>query len=413
MKELELKKLLENGEFTLLKNKLIELSHSRQFNDQALLQKFQFELSSNIQYQQFIQNKDFSITQSIENKSRTREELNEERIRLLNSEQYRKRVNDSLKPSSLKEDKDYKHNYTFYNKALEKYGMSWNELSAQEKQSFESGMSRFSTMMKKEIFSELNTTQKQTAERIYGEIQALALANQHNKVSEKNFEQKTEALSRELYQVLIQGKNLTNLTDLEACSKIRQEYDTLIDQNPTFSDEQRKKMKKEWAYETDAVHHLLQMAKSVKNQENINEKHIEYMVGVLHRPSISESSKEVVKTLFTDNSYILDHIMQNKSLRDVFINKLTDGENKREHLTNLMKEIPEIKEKLEGYGINIGEYINKREMVDIDFEKKDNYEIPPDIAKKLSENLETLHIDKNIEQEQTIIKSYKKEYGSL
>lgn len=50
MKELELKKLLENGEFTLLKNKITELSHSRQFTDQALLQKFQLELSSNIKY---------------------------------------------------------------------------------------------------------------------------------------------------------------------------------------------------------------------------------------------------------------------------------------------------------------------------------------------------------------------------
>lgn len=68
MKELELKKLLENGEFTLLKNKITELSHSRQFTDQALLQEFQLELSSNIKYQQFLQNKDFSATQNIENK---------------------------------------------------------------------------------------------------------------------------------------------------------------------------------------------------------------------------------------------------------------------------------------------------------------------------------------------------------
>lgn len=61
MKELELKKLLENGEFTLLKNKITELSHSRQFTDQALLQEFQLELSSNIKYQQFLQNKQDKI----------------------------------------------------------------------------------------------------------------------------------------------------------------------------------------------------------------------------------------------------------------------------------------------------------------------------------------------------------------
>ncbi|MDO9732510.1 hypothetical protein Q7523_10875 [Glaesserella parasuis] len=41
-------------------------------------------------------------------------------------------------------------------------------------------------------------------------------------------------------------------------------------------------MKKEWAWETDAVQHLYSISQSVKNQEKINSEYITYMLGALY-----------------------------------------------------------------------------------------------------------------------------------
>ncbi|MDD2169291.1 hypothetical protein N5919_00005 [Glaesserella parasuis] len=112
-------------------------------------------------------------------------------------------------------------------------------------------------------------------------------------------------------------------------------------------------MKKEWAWETDAVQHLYSISQSVKNQEKINPEYITYMLGALYLEKPSQSTTEVIKTLFNENQAVLDEIMKDPSLKEKFIKELIVSENKRKNIQSILDDNNEIKDKLREYGIDI------------------------------------------------------------
>ena len=274
--------------------------------------------------------------------------------------QTKKQEEKQNKENSLKENSSYQHNYLLYDKLFNQFGMSWNDLSHQEKQNFQIGIEQFSEFIEDEkLFSNLNNQDKEDAKNIQTEIQSAAVANQHNKLSDEEFKKKIEELQQKLFNTLTKYKDISKIQDLEEISQIRKEYSELIDNNPSLNDGQKKMMKENWALETDAVQHLYSISQSVKNQEKINPEHITYMLGALHLENPSLSTIEVIKTLFNENQAVLDEIMKDPSLKEKFITELTNGGNKVKNLQSILDNHPEIKDKLGEYGIDIDEEIIK------------------------------------------------------
>ncbi|MCT8684694.1 hypothetical protein KZ443_11395, partial [Glaesserella parasuis] len=215
---------------------------------------------------------------------------------------------------------------------------SWNDLSNQEKQSFRSGIEQFSEFVENEkLFSNLNNQDKEDAKNTQIEIQSAAIANQHNKLSDEEFKKKIEELQQKLFNTLTKYKDISKIQDLEEIYQIRKEYSELIDNNPSLNDKQKEIMKKEWAWETDAVQHLY---------------------------SISQSTTEVIKTLFNENQAVLDEIMKDPSLKEKFIKELIVSENKRKNIQSILDDNNEIKDKLREYGIDIEKEIKQKEDAD-------------------------------------------------
>ncbi|MCT8759746.1 hypothetical protein KZ322_11060, partial [Glaesserella parasuis] len=230
------------------------------------------------------------------------------------------------------------HNYLLYDKLFNQFGMSWNDLSNQEKQSFRSGIEQFSEFVENEkLFSNLNNQDKEDAKNTQIEIQSAAIANQHNKLSDEEFKKKIEELQQKLFNTLTKYKDISKIQDLEEIYQIRKEYSELIDNNPSLNDKQKEIMKKEWAWETDAVQHLY---------------------------SISQSTTEVIKTLFNENQAVLDEIMKDPSLKEKFIKELIVSENKRKNIQSILDDNNEIKDKLREYGIDIEKEIKQKEDAD-------------------------------------------------
>ena len=274
--------------------------------------------------------------------------------------QAKKKEEKQNKESSLKENSSYQHNYLLYDKLFNQFGMSWNDLSHQEKQNFKIGIEKFSEFVENEkLFPNLNNQDKEEAKNTQAEIQSAAIANQHNKLSDEEFKKKIEELQQKLFNTLTKYKDISKIQDLEEISQIRKEYSELIDNNPSLNDGQKKMMKENWALETDAVQHLYSISQSVKNQEKINPEHITYMLGALHLENPSLSTIEVIKTLFNENQAVLDEIMKDPSLKEKFITELTNGGNKVKNLQSILDNHPEIKDKLGEYGIDIDEEIIK------------------------------------------------------
>ncbi|MCT8613529.1 hypothetical protein KZ392_10315, partial [Glaesserella parasuis] len=225
-----------------------------------------------------------------------------------------------------------------YDKLFNQFGMSWNDLSNQEKQSFRSGIEQFSEFVENEkLFSNLNNQDKEDAKNTQIEIQSAAIANQHNKLSDEEFKKKIEELQQKLFNTLTKYKDISKIQDLEEIYQIRKEYSELIDNNPSLNDKQKEIMKKEWAWETDAVQHLY---------------------------SISQSTTEVIKTLFNENQAVLDEIMKDPSLKEKFIKELIVSENKRKNIQSILDDNNEIKDKLREYGIDIEKEIKQKEDAD-------------------------------------------------
>ncbi|WP_293729427.1 hypothetical protein [uncultured Actinobacillus sp.] len=274
--------------------------------------------------------------------------------------QTKKQEEKQNKENSLKENSSYQHNYLLYDKLFNQFGMSWNDLSHQEKQNFKIGIEKFSEFVENEkLFPNLNNQDKEEAKNTQAEIQSAAIANQHNKLSDEEFKKKIEELQQKLFNTLTKYKDISKIQDLEEISQIRKEYSELIDNNPSLNDGQKKMMKENWALETDAVQHLYSISQSVKNQEKINPEHITYMLGALHLENPSLSTIEVIKTLFNENQAVLDEIMKDPSLKEKFITELTNGGNKVKNLQSILDNHPEIKDKLGEYGIDIDEEIIK------------------------------------------------------
>ncbi|MCT8782633.1 hypothetical protein Q7301_11055 [Glaesserella parasuis] len=243
--------------------------------------------------------------------------------------------------------------------------MSWNYLSNQEKQSFRSGIEQFSEFVENEkLFSNLNNQDKEDAKNTQIEIQSAAIANQHNKLSDEEFKKKIEELQQKLFNTLTKYKDISKIQDLEEIYQIRKEYSELIDNNPSLNDKQKEIMKKEWAWETDVVQHLYSISQSVKNQEKINPEYITYMLGALYLEKPSQSTTEVIKTLFNENQAVLDEIMKDPSLKEKFIKELIVSENKRKNLQSILDDNNEIKDKLREYGIDIEKEIKQKEDAD-------------------------------------------------
>ena len=288
--------------------------------------------------------------------------------------QTKKQEEKQNKENSLKENSSYQHNYLLYDKLFNQFGMSWNDLSHQEKQNFQIGIEQFSEFIEDEkLFSNLNNQDKEDAKNIQTEIQSAAVANQHNKLSDEEFKKKIEELQQKLFNTLTKYKDISKIQDLEEISQIRKEYSELIDNNPSLNDEKKEMMKENWARETDAVQHLYSISQSVKNQEKINPDHITYMLGALYLENPSPSTIEVIKTLFNENQAVLDEIMKDPSLKEKFIYELITSENKRKNLQSILDNHPEIKDKLREYGIDIEKEIKQKE----DADNKANKSITP------------------------------------
>ncbi|MCT8615539.1 hypothetical protein KZ360_11465, partial [Glaesserella parasuis] len=201
-----------------------------------------------------------------------------------------------------------------------------------------SGIEQFSEFVENEkLFSNLNNQDKEDAKNTQIEIQSAAIANQHNKLSDEEFKKKIEELQQKLFNTLTKYKDISKIQDLEEIYQIRKEYSELIDNNPSLNDKQKEIMKKEWAWETDAVQHLY---------------------------SISQSTTEVIKTLFNENQAVLDEIMKDPSLKEKFIKELIVSENKRKNIQSILDDNNEIKDKLREYGIDIEKEIKQKEDAD-------------------------------------------------
>ena len=240
--------------------------------------------------------------------------------------------------------------------------MSWNDLSHQEKQNFKIGIEQFSQHIGNEsLYSGLSKEDKKKLNDGFTNVQAIAVANQHHKVSDEQFKQSSEKFYKNLFDKVIKLRigEINQVQVLEQLSEERKKQTKLIDENPVFNDEQKETMKKEVAWESDAVHHLYLIAQSVQTQKEIDPDHIEYLLGALHTTSPSPSTIEVIKTLFNENRAILDEIMKDPSLKEKFIKELTNGENKLKNIQSILYNHPEIKDKLREYGIDIDEEIIK------------------------------------------------------
>ena len=268
------------------------------------------------------------------------------------------------KENNLKESFSYQHNYLLYDKLFNQFGMGWDDLSNQEKQNFKIGIEKFSQHIDKEsVYSGLSKEDKKNLNNGLINLQAIAVANQHNKASDEQFKQAAENYYKFLFDIVIKLKlgEINQVQVLEELSKEREKQTKLIDENPVFNDEQNRNNKKELAWQTDAVHHLYLIAQSVQNQEKINSKHITYMLGALHLENPSQVSIEIIKTLFNENQSVLDEIMKDPALKEKFIEQLIDSGNKIKNLQSILDDNPEIKDKLREYGIDIKKEIKKKE----------------------------------------------------
>lgn len=279
-------------------------------------------------------------------------------IRIFKPRKKKKKEEKQDKENSLKENSSYQHNYLLYDKLFNQFGMSWNDLSHQEKQNFNIGIEQFSQNMES---SGLSKEDKKKLNNDFTNVQAIAVANQHHKVSDEQFKQSSEEFYKNLFDKVIKLRigegEINQVQVLEQLSEEREKQTKLIDENPVFNDKQKRNNKKELAWETDAVHHLYLITQSVQNQEKIDPKHITYMLGALHLENPSQSSIEIIKTLFNGNQAILDEIMKDPTLKEHFIEQLTNGGNKIKNLQFILDNHPEIKDKLSEYGIDIDEKI--------------------------------------------------------
>lgn len=281
--------------------------------------------------------------------------------------QTKKQEEKQNKENSLKENSSYQHNFLLYDKLFNQYGMNWNDLSNQEKQNFKMGIEKFSQHIDNEsLYSGLSKEDKKKLNNNFANVQAIAVANQHNKASYEQFKQASENFSKNLFDAVIKLKlgEINQVQVLEQLSKEREKQTKLINENPVFNDEQKETMKKEVAWETDAVHHLYSITQSVQNQEKIDPDHITYMLGALYLENPSQSTIEVIKTLFNENQAVLDEIMKNPSLKEKFIKELIVSENKRKNLQSILDDNPEINDKLREYGIDIEKEIKQKEDAD-------------------------------------------------
>ena len=268
------------------------------------------------------------------------------------------------KENNLKDGFSYQHNYLLYDKLFNQFGMGWDDLSNQEKQNFKMGIEKFSQHIDNEsLYSGLSKEDKENLNNGLINLQAIAVANQHNKASDEQFKQASENHYKFLFDMVINLKlgEINQVQVLEQLSKEREKQTKLIDENPVFNDEQKRNNKKELAWETDAVHHLYSIAQSVQNQEKIDPDHITYMLGALYLENPSQSTIEIIKTLFNENQSVLDEIMKDPTLKEHFIKQLTNGENKIKNLQSILDDNPEIKDKLREYGIEIDKEIKQKE----------------------------------------------------
>ena len=278
--------------------------------------------------------------------------------------QTKKKEEKQDKENSLKENSSYQHNFLLYDKLFNQYGMNWDDLSNQEKQNFKIGIEKFSQHIDKEsVYSGLSKEDKKNLNNSLTNLQIIAVANQHNKASDEQFKQASENHYKFLFDMVINLKlgEINQVQVLEELSKEREKQTKLIDENPVFNDEQKRNNKKELAWETDAVHHLYLITQSVQNQEKINPDHIEYLLGALYLENPSQSSTEIIKTLFNKNQAVLDEIMKDPSLKEKFIKELIVSENKRKNLQSILDDNPEINDKLREYGIDIKKEMKQKE----------------------------------------------------
>lgn len=278
--------------------------------------------------------------------------------------QTKKKEEKQDKENSLKENSSYQHNFLLYDKLFNQYGMNWDDLSNQEKQNFKIGIEKFSQHIDKEsVYSGLSKEDKKNLNNSLTNLQIIAVANQHNKASDEQFKQASENHYKFLFDMVINLKlgEINQVQVLEELSKEREKQTKLIDENPVFNDEQKRNNKKELAWETDAVHHLYLITQSVQNQEKINPDHIEYLLGALYLENPSQSSTEIIKTLFNKNQAVLDEIMKDPTLKEKFIKELIISENKRKNLQSILDDNPEINDKLREYGIDIKKEMKQKE----------------------------------------------------
>ena len=348
--------------FPELENFAHELMNSSNPQHRFTALKINNRLQENPHYQTYLKS-DFiekEIKEEAKEKQYFKAVYQNKEVNAYQNIQAKKKEEKQDKENSLKENSSYQHNYLLYDKLFNQFGMSWNDLSHQEKQNFNIGIEKFSEFIEDEkLFSNLNNQDKEDAKNTQTEIQSAAIANQHNKLSDEEFKKKIEELQQKLFNTLTKYKDISKIQDLEEISQIRKEYSELMDNNPSLNDNQKEIAKKEWALETDAVQHLYSISQSVKNQEEINPDHITYMLGALHLENPSPSTIEVIKTLFNENQAVLDEIMKDPSLKEKFITELTNGGNKVKNLQSILDNHPEIKDKLGKYGINIDEEIIK------------------------------------------------------
>ena len=340
-----------------------ELMNSSNPNHRFTALKINNRLQENPHYQTYLKSDviEKEIKEEAKEKQYFKAAYQNKEVNAYQNLQTKKKEEKQDKENSLKETSSYQHNFLLYDKLFNQYGMNWDDLSKQEQQNFKVGIEKFSEFVKnKKLFSNLNSQDKEDAKNIQTEIQTAAVANQHNKLSDEDFKKKIEELQQKLFNTLTKYKDISKIQDLEEISQIRKEYSELIDNNPSLSHEQKEIMKKDWALETDAVQHLYLISQSVQNQEKINPKHIEYLLGALHTTNPSPSTIEVIKTLFNENKVILDEIMKNQNLKEKFIVELTNGGNKLKNLQSILNEHPDIKDKLKEHGVDIEYEIMKK-----------------------------------------------------
>lgn len=348
-----------NHRFTALKinNRLQENPHYQTYLKSDVIEKEIKEEAKEKQYFKAVyQNKEVNAYQNI---------------------QAKKKEEKQNKESSLKENSSYQHNYLLYDKLFNQFGMSWNDLSHQEKQNFNIGIEQFSQNMES---SGLSKEDKKKLNNDFTNVQAIAVANQHHKASDEQFKQSSEEFYKNLFDAVIKLRigEINQVQVLEQLSEEREKQTKLIDENPVFNDKQKRNNKKEVAWETDAVHHLYLIAQSVQAQEEINPKHITYMLGALHLENPSQSSIGIIETLFNENQAILDKIMKDPSLKEKFITELTNGGNKVKNIQSILDNHPEIKDKLREYGIDIDEEIIKsQKKYGTDIDNKENSSSTP------------------------------------